>query len=117
VLEGLAGRLPKHAAALEALSERLFDLLPVTQSAYYHRDMQGSWSIKAVLPTIDPSLSYSDLEDIQAGDAAQLAFFELRSPGITAARRERLTQSLRDYCKRDTWGMVVLRRFLAQEQR
>ena len=115
VLEGLANRLPDRAQALRDLAERLVDLLPITRDAYYHRDMKGSWSIKAVLPTIAPGLAYGDLEDVQESGAAQLAFVELRDPALTADRRERLAQALRAYCRRDTLGLVVLRRFLCGE--
>jgi hypothetical protein len=77
--------------------------------------MKGSWSIKAVLPTIDPALSYVGLGEIAEGDAAQLAFMRLRDPRTPAARRRELEQALRKYCERDTWGMVILRRFLSGE--
>ena len=115
VLQRLADRLPQHAAALEAMCGRLYDLWPVTKDAYYHRDMRGSWSIKDVLPTIDPTLAYDTLEEVREGEAAQLAFLELRDQRIAPARREQLTQRLRDYCRRDTFGMIILRRFLAGE--
>ena len=115
VLAGLADRLPEYSQALLDLAGRLVDLLPITRDAYYHRDMKGSWSIKAVLPTIAPGLAYAELDDVQESGAAQLAFVELREAGISAERREKLTQSLREYCRRDTWGMVVLRRFLCGE--
>jgi hypothetical protein len=114
VLEGLAMRVPRRARALNDLAERLFDLLPVTRAAYYHRDMRGSWSIKDVLPTIAADLDYARLEVQEAG-AAQLAFLELRRPGLKADRRETLTRALLDYCSRDSWGLVVLRRFLCGE--
>ena len=32
----------------------MVDLLPIYRNHYYHRDMRGSWSIKAVLPTVAP---------------------------------------------------------------
>jgi hypothetical protein len=115
VLQRLAERLPAHAAALEALCERLYDLWPVTKDAYYHRDMRGSWSIKDVLPTLDPALAYDTLEEVRHGEAAQLAFLELRDRNVAPARHAQLTQRLRDYCRRGTQGMVVLRRFLAGE--
>jgi hypothetical protein len=113
VLERLAERVPALASTLRELAERLVDLLPITRAAYYHRDMKGSWSIKDVLPTIDPSLSYEDLGEIAAGDAAQLAFMTARDPTLPAARRRELEEGLKRYCERDTWGMVVLRRFLS----
>jgi len=115
VLEGLADRLPEHSQALLAVAERLLDLLPITKDAYYHRDMKGSWSIKAVLPTIAPELDYDELKDVQESGAAQLAFVELRAAGLSKERRERLTQALREYCRRDTLGLVMLRRFLCGE--
>lgn len=117
VLEKLVERLPAHSQALMALAERLIDLLPITRDAYYHREMKGSWSIKAVLPTIAPELAYGELDDVQEGAAAQLAFVELREPDLGVHRREQLIQALREYCRRDTLGLVVLRQFLCGEAR
>lgn len=111
VLQLLARLVPALAPALGAVVDRLVDLLPITKAAYYHPDMLGSWSIKKVLPTIDSSLGYDALE-VQDGGAAQLAFLELRDPTISTERREELARGLRTYCERDTYGMVVLRRFL-----
>jgi hypothetical protein len=113
VLERLADRLPALAGDLNGLVERLVDLLPVTRAAYYHRDMLGSWSIKAVLPTIDPALAYERLGEVQEGDGASLAFMKLRDRKTPALRQRELTEALQRYCERDTWGMVVLRRFLS----
>ncbi len=112
VLGRLADRLPAYAAALRGLAARLFDLLPVTRAAYYHRDMRGSWSIKDVVPTIDRDLGYEHLDEVQGGDAAQLAFLELRNPAIAPERAEAMRSALLRYCAHDTWVMVVLRRFL-----
>jgi hypothetical protein len=77
--------------------------------------MKGSWSFKAVLPSVDPALSYSDLEGVQEGLGAQLAFLEMVAPETPRERREALKAQLLRYCGRDTWGMVVLRRFLVGE--
>lgn len=115
VLEWLAERLPLLANDLRAVAARLVDLLPVTRAAYYHRDMKGSWSIKSVLPTIDPALDYAGLGEVQEGGGAQLAFMQLRSGAVSSARRAALTSALLKYCERDTWGLVVLRRFLCGE--
>ena len=115
VLNRLADRLPEHDDALRGLAGRLVDLLPVTREAYYHRDMQGSWSIKNVMPTISPELGYERLDEVQGGDAAQLAFLELRSPTVSMERAKILRSALLRYCAHDTWAMVVLRRFLCGE--
>ena len=74
--------------------------------------MKGSWSIKAVLPTIAPELDYRDLAEVQEGGGAQLAFMRLRAGALTAARDKALRAALLKYCERDTWAMVVLRKFL-----
>ena len=44
---------------LQAIMGRLVDLHPVTRENYYHPDMLGSWSIKAVLPTVAPDMDYA----------------------------------------------------------
>jgi hypothetical protein len=112
----LADRLPAHAAALRQVAGRLVDLLPVTRSAYYHRDMKGSWSLKAVLPTIAPQLDYGGLApEVQEAGGAQLAYMLLRAGRLTEARAAALRSALLRYCERDTWGLVVLRRFLCGE--
>ena len=95
------------------MADRLFDLLPVTREAYYHRDMQGSWSIKSVIPTIAPELRYGELEEVQDGGTAQLAFLELRNPEVNPDRKLILRGALLQYCARDTEVMIVLRRFLS----
>ena len=51
MLQSLADRFPDLAPPIERVIGRLFDLLPVLQRHYYHPEMKGSWSIKAVLPT------------------------------------------------------------------
>ena len=112
VLTDLAARLPDRAVALKAIARRLVDLMPVARAAYYHRDMQGSWSIKNILPTIDAALAYDTLGEVRDGGGAQMAFLELRRNETRAVRRQLLARDLLEYCKRDTFGLVVLRRFL-----
>ena len=115
VLRALAAAVPPHAAALHAIADRLIDLLPITRRAYYHPAMKGSWSFKAVLPTIDASLDYAALEGVREGSQAQLAFLESIAEDTPPERRAALRGQLRRYCGRDTYGMIVLRRFLAGE--
>ena len=112
VLEDLAERVPELGTGLRNVAARLVDLLPITRLAYYHRDMKGSWSLKAVLPTIAPQLSYEQLEEVQEAGGAQLAFMLLRAGELTDAKKEQLRSALLEYCGRDSWALVVLRRFL-----
>ncbi len=96
---------------LKSIADRIVDLLPVTRACWYHRDQRGSWSIKAVLPTIAHDLDYADL-DVKDGGAAQQAYLEAIADGTTPERRNTLDVALRLYCGRDTEAMVVLARRL-----
>ncbi len=110
----LADSLPDLAEGLRALAGRIVDLLPVTRACWYHRDQRGSWSIKAVLPTVAPELDYSNLE-IKDGGNAQEAYLEAIAPETTLERRAQLDVALRAYCGRDTEAMIVLARHLAAQ--
>jgi hypothetical protein len=46
---------------------------------YYHPEMRGSWSIKKVLPTIAPDLTYNNME-VANGLMAPKAFAEIMHP-------------------------------------
>ena len=117
VLELLARLSVTHATGLRALAARLVDLLPITKRAYYHPQMRGSWSLKAVIPTIAPDLAYGALGAVQEGEAAQLAFLELRRGRVQESRRATLMKAMLDYCRQDTRALVVLARYLASSTR
>jgi hypothetical protein len=114
VIEGLAAMFPDLAPPLAAIVARLVDLYPVTKDNYYHPDMLGSWSIKAVLPTIAPDMDYAALEGIREGTEASAAYLEAIHPATSPARREALRGDLLRYCRHDTEAMVRLLRFFAQ---
>jgi Domain of unknown function(DUF2779) len=108
VILRLAKFLPQHTLALQQLAAKLQDLIPIVQSCYYHPAMQGSYSLKSILPAIAPELDYQHLQGVQNGNAAQSAFFEATSTHCTPERQAQLTTQLRAYCQLDTWAMVVL---------
>lgn len=112
-LRELAAKFPARRTALLSVVSRLIDLLPIFRAHYYHRDMRGSWSLKAVLPTIAPDLAYSDLE-VSDGSLAQIAYRRAIDPKISNDRKEQLIKSLLDYCKRDTYSMVRLAKWAAE---
>ena len=60
-------RHPAFAVELHAIADRLVDLLPIARANYYHPAQKGSWSIKAVLPTIAPDLDYAALGEVSDG--------------------------------------------------
>ncbi len=110
VLKALAVAVPERAAELAAVTERLFDLLPVVRNTYYHPEFRGSFSIKSVLPVLAPGMGYGDLE-IPDGQAASASYMQaLRSKDDR--ERRKTFDNLRAYCERDTLAMVALRQAL-----
>jgi len=116
VIEDLAAMFPDLAGALQAIIDRLVDLYPVTKSNYYHPDMLGSWSIKAVLPTIAPDMDYAQLQGIQEGTEASAAYLEAINPSTDDARKEQIRAELLKYCKHDTEAMVRLVAFMGSSE-
>lgn len=111
VIRNLQDLYPDLAAPLGALLERIVDIAPPVKTAYYHPAMLGSWSLKAILPTIAPELDYSALDSVHEGTEASNAFFEAVDPTTTQARREQIRRQLLEYCRYDTLAMVELVRF------
>ena len=111
VIAALAEQCPDLAGQLQAIIDRLVDLLPVVRANYYHPDMLGSWSIKAVLPTIAPDMDYAGLEGIHEGTEASSAYRDAIDPDTEPERREQLRRDLLAYCRHDTEAMVALVNF------
>jgi hypothetical protein len=105
VLRQLAELFPDLAAALQARIANVRDLMtPFRSRAVYRWPMQGSYSIKKVLPALVPELSYQGLA-VADGTAAMLAYQEMcatRDP----QRLAEIRRGLLEYCELDTWGMV-----------
>jgi hypothetical protein len=114
VIAGLAAQFPDLSARLEAVSGRLVDLHPVTHRHFYHPDMQGSWSLKKILPVVAPDLDYGAGE-VQDGNAASAAWFEAQRTETTAERRVELASELTRYCALDTEGLLRLSLYLCTE--
>jgi len=120
VIQGLIDLFPDLETPLQKIINRLWDLHPVVKENYYHPDMLGSWSIKAVLPTINPEMDYSKLEGIKEGMGASDGFLEAIGVAARAAptesapteeRKAELEEQLRRYCRFDTEAMVEIVRF------
>ena len=107
-LRGLRDRLPEHWHDLDAIVSRVVDLLPIVRDHYYHPDLGGSFSIKAVLPAVCPELDYNDLA-LQGGQMAAQAWLRMIGARTPAAEREALRSALLAYCARDTLAMLRLR--------
>jgi len=115
VIGALADALPPLAAPLRALLPRLWDLHAVLRRSYYHPRFLGSFSIKSVLPALVPGLGYDALA-ISDGNLAAASYLQaLRS--ADAGLRERIFRALREYCGRDTLGLLRIREALAARVR
>jgi len=106
VIRELAAMYPDLSGALLDMNERFVDLLPITRKAYYHPSQMGSWSIKAVLPALVPELNYGDLDGVQNGGDAQLAW--MRAASADVEERKKIAEQLLEYCKLDTLAMVKI---------
>jgi hypothetical protein len=112
-IKALQEAFPDLTKRLQAILDRLINLLPVIEDYVYHPDFRGSFSIKKVLPVLVPDLSYAGL-DVADGDTAitrfaRMAKGEISGDEVTATRRQLL-----DYCKMDTFAMVRLHETLSQ---
>ncbi len=112
ILRSMANVLPDLAANIERLCERLVDLLPVVQDAYYHPAMMGSWSIKALLPIVAEDLNYDELEEVRNGVGAQTAYIEAITAATAPERRQQLRQRMLSYCGLDSLAMIRVMHFL-----
>jgi len=117
ILNQLAEGFPDLAGDIAKVIVRLMDLLPIVRDNYYHPDMRGSWSIKAVLPTVSPDLDYTALGEVQHGGAAQDAFLRILDPATPETEKQKLQRDLSAYCKLDTLALVELVRFFTSRKR
>jgi Asp-tRNA(Asn)/Glu-tRNA(Gln) amidotransferase B subunit len=110
-LREIALDFPEYAARIDSLFQRVADLMvPFRRKHFYTPDMNGSYSLKAVLPALIPDLSYASLE-IQEGVTASMTYESLyydEDPGSLQVKRENLLE----YCKMDTLSMVRIQEML-----
>jgi hypothetical protein len=109
----LARDFPARAEALNGIIERLKDLMiPFQKRWVYEPAMNGSLSIKAVLPALVPEMSYDTLEIRQGGEAMQA--FERLVSQPDDPQEASIRQALWDYCTQDTLAMVKILERLSQ---
>ncbi len=110
VLEVIAAGAPDHAPAIQAISSKLHDLLPVVRDHVYHPDFLGSFSLKSVLPALIPDLTHESLEVTNGQTAAALLhrLLFLGEPR-SAKAKETLRRDLMAYCAMDTLALVRLK--------
>lgn len=116
VLLHLAEDFPDLAGHLLNIRDNIHDLMiPFQKQFYYSAAMQGSYSIKYVLPALwpdTPELDYHNLDGVHNGSEASAVFADLvnHTPEEIAVMR----QNLLKYCGLDTYAMVMVLRKLKE---
>ncbi|MEE0210146.1 MAG: DUF2779 domain-containing protein [Enterocloster sp.] len=113
VIRHLAESFPDLAGHLMNIHENMHDLMiPFQKQYYYSAAMQGSYSIKYVLPALwpgDPELDYHNLDGVHNGAEASASFADMANH--TPEEVEEMRKNLLKYCGLDTYAMVkVLRK-------
>jgi hypothetical protein len=104
----LADYSPAHRPKLASLLDRVRDTeIPFKENWYLHPGLMGRSSIKVVLPTLAPELSYEEME-IGEGQAASLAFGDMVDGRVTGDEIRTTREALLDYCRLDTLAMVTI---------
>lgn len=107
-LKEMASLFPEYREHLMNIHDHIIDLMPPFRNhQYYSKDMQGSFSIKYVLPALfpnDPTLDYHNLEQVHKGTEASDAFLSLGT--LSQEEEENLRKNMLKYCGLDTYAMV-----------
>ncbi len=110
IIKQLADLYPDLREHLLNIRENMKDLMiPFYHHDYYTENMQGSYSIKYVLPALFPnedSLNYHNLEDVHNGSEAMNAYANMGK--LTKEEQTRLRKNLLKYCELDTYAMVKI---------
>ena len=113
VVRGLALALPQYADTLQALCDRMVDLLAIVRANVRHPDFRGSYSLKSVLPALVPDAGYEGLE-IAEGLAAASSYARMVNSDISVSERDAIRESLLAYCSQDTEAMLRVYEALMQ---
>ena len=109
-IKSLADLFPDLAGHLMNIHDNIIDLMvPFRSKNYYTRAMQGSYSIKYVLPALYPNdidLDYNQLEGVHNGAEASAIFAKMAS--MSHEELEKYRGHLLKYCELDTYAMVKI---------
>lgn len=105
-LNELKDEFPALAKKITAVQKRMVDLMAPFRKNYRLPGMQGSYSIKYVLPALVPELNYDSLS-IGNGSDASAAFYNLKLE-TDEGKIDEVRKALLEYCGLDTLAMVKL---------
>lgn len=105
---------PQFKAWLQSVEEGFADLAkPFWDYDYYHPAQSGTTSLKTILPVLTGE-DYKSLA-IQAGHTANAEFLRIKTEKVTTEERVRVESELKEYCKMDTWALILVLRKLAEK--
>ena len=100
-IKDMAAWFPELAPQLNAIEQRLYDLLPTVRANVKHPGFHNSYALKAVAPVLVPSFGYDDLDIADGGDAQGAMNLMMRGK-IAAEDVPAMRERLLRYCERDT---------------
>ena len=105
ILNDLIQMFPEHEAKVANIINNVRDLMiPFRNKDVYRWEMEGSYSLKYVLPALVPELKYEEMDISDGGMAANawLSLWEMED----SEEVDRIRNALIEYCKLDTLAMV-----------
>ena len=106
ILKHLKEEYEHLAERIENIQNRMIDLMTPFRKNYRLSAMNGSYSIKSVLPALVPKMSYEALTIGNGGDASA-AFYNLKMVK-DVGEKENTRKALLEYCGLDTLAMVKI---------
>ena len=104
-MNGLSQTFPEHKEKIEKIIDNIRDLMvPFRSKDIYHRQMEGSYSLKYVLPALLSEMKYEGME-ISDGAMASTSWLNLWEIEVTKEIK-RIRNALLEYCELDTLAMV-----------
>ncbi|MFT7005360.1 MAG: hypothetical protein ACJAWW_002734 [Sulfurimonas sp.] len=109
VIRKLASTYPDLSEHLLCIYDNIKDLMtPFQKKHYVTPSMNGSYSIKYVLPALVPQMqdAYKELDGVQNGSQAMSAFANMSK--LDAEDKVKMRKALLEYCELDTLAMVKI---------
>ena len=106
------------ADKIDNVIERTQDSLIISRMNFYSPLMNGDWGVKSLIKAIpDCPINYQELDNIDGGDGAQLAWFIYTNKKTTEKEKKVQEKNLIEYCAKDTLALYYLIKFLMEKSK
>jgi len=114
ILKGLMEKeyLKDLKNGMDSVIKRIKDTLEITRENFYDPKMNGSWSLKDIVKAVPDSVGYNELDVINDGNGAQLAWFICTEKNTNKVEIKRQSTLLKEYCSKDTLNLYYLLKYL-----